>query len=45
MGASSHSGRRPLTTRLAGRGIELKLIAQIAGPVPPENLIRGGFAQ
>jgi integrase/recombinase XerD len=30
-GASSHSGRRTLITRLAERGIDLKLIAQIAG--------------
>jgi len=30
-GASSHSGRRTLITRLAERGIDLKSIAQIAG--------------
>jgi integrase/recombinase XerD len=30
-GASSHSGRRTLITRLAERGIDLKAIAQIAG--------------
>jgi integrase/recombinase XerD len=30
-GASSHSGRRTLITRLAERGIDLKAIAEIAG--------------
>jgi integrase/recombinase XerD len=30
-GASSHSGRRTLITRLAERGVDLKAIAQIAG--------------
>ena len=30
-GASSHSGRRTLITRLAERGVDLKSIAQIAG--------------
>ena len=30
-GASSHSGRRTLITRLAERGIDLKSIAEIAG--------------
>jgi site-specific recombinase XerD len=30
-GASSHSGRRTLTTRLAERGIDLKAIVEIAG--------------
>ena len=30
-GASSHSGRRTLITRLADRGVDLKAIAQIAG--------------
>ena len=30
-GASSHSGRRALITRLAERGIDLKAIAEIAG--------------
>jgi integrase/recombinase XerD len=30
-GASSHSGRRTLITRLAERGIDLKSIAQIVG--------------
>lgn len=31
VGASSHSGRRTLITRLAERGVDLKAIAQIAG--------------
>ncbi len=31
IGASSHSGRRTLITRLAERGVDLKAIAQIAG--------------
>jgi integrase/recombinase XerD len=30
-GASSHSGRRTLITRLAERGVDLKAIAEIAG--------------
>ena len=30
-GASSHSGRRTLITRLAEKGIDLKAIAEIAG--------------
>ena len=30
-GASPHSGRRTLITRLAERGVDLKAIAQIAG--------------
>jgi integrase/recombinase XerD len=30
-GASSHSGRRTLITRLAKRGVDLKSIAEIAG--------------
>ena len=30
-GASSHSGRRTLITRLAEKGIDLKSIAEIAG--------------
>ena len=31
VGASSHSGRRTLITRLAERGVDLKAIAEIAG--------------
>ena len=36
-GASSHSGRRTLITRLAERGVDLKAIAQIAGHKHPND--------
>jgi integrase/recombinase XerD len=30
-GASSHSGRRSLLTKLAGKGISVRVLAEIAG--------------